>query len=79
MNLTSKELSKLTDDFFKTSNTENSSNNELVKNIHYCLNKNRINFSAASVAPFALKHRDWVIIQPSPMLSVLLKALSMAF
>ena len=49
MNLTSKELSKLTDDFFKTSNTENSSNDELVKNIHYFLNKNRINFSVESL------------------------------
>ena len=49
MNLTAKELSKLTDDFFKTSNIENSSNDELVKNIHYCLNKNRINFSVESL------------------------------
>ena len=49
MNLTSKEISKLTDDFFKTSNTENSSIDELVKNIHYCLNKNQINFSVESL------------------------------
>ena len=49
MNLTSNELSKLIHDFFNTSNTENSSNDELVKNIHYCLNKNRINFSVESL------------------------------
>ena len=49
MNLTVKELTTLIDNFFLTSNKINSSNDELVKNIYFHLNKNKIKFSLDSL------------------------------
>ena len=49
MNLTTKELSILIDNFFSTCNKINSSNDAIVKNIHLHLNKNKINFSLDSL------------------------------
>ena len=49
MNLTTKELSILIDNFFLTRNKKNSSNDELIKNIHSSFKKNKIYLSIESI------------------------------